>query len=140
MESLKNVLNSDENLPVDHQMQIIIGNITVPTGSGTIPITRLDNGPQNSIALKRSMLKETIGDNLCLPLSIGRAWLKLYDTVSLAKWKEITKKNLPGMNATMMVIKHRKMPKSYYKHVNDSTTMKYRKNMALTLCTEANVS
>ena len=105
MESLKNVLNSDENLPVDHQMQIIIGNITVPTGSGTIPITRLDNGPQNSIALKRSMLKETIGDNLCLPSSIGRAWLKLYDTVSLAKWKEITQKNLPGMNATMKVIK-----------------------------------
>lgn len=38
------------------------------------------------------------------------------------------------MNTTMSVIKHRVATKSIFKHVNDSSVIRYRKNMARTLC------
>lgn len=47
MENIERVLNSEENLPLNDQMQVTIGNISVPTGSGRHHITRL-SGPQNS--------------------------------------------------------------------------------------------
>jgi 16S rRNA C1402 N4-methylase RsmH len=42
------VANSEENLPLDAQMQITIGSIAIPRGSGTLAITKL-TGPQNFI-------------------------------------------------------------------------------------------
>jgi hypothetical protein len=54
--NIERVLNSEENLPLDAQMQITIGSIAIPRGSGTLAITRL-TGPQNSIAIKMSLMK-----------------------------------------------------------------------------------
>ena len=56
MDNIERVINSEENLPLDAQMQITIGSIAIPRGSGTLAITRL-TGPQNSIAIKRSLMK-----------------------------------------------------------------------------------
>jgi hypothetical protein len=47
--------SSEENLPLDAQMQITIGSIAIPRGSGTLAITKL-TGPQNFIAIKRSLM------------------------------------------------------------------------------------
>lgn len=49
LENIKRVLNSDENLTLDNQMQVTIGNIKIPQGSAATKITRL-SGPHNSIA------------------------------------------------------------------------------------------
>ncbi|VDI45068.1 Hypothetical predicted protein [Mytilus galloprovincialis] len=57
MEAVENVLNSEENLPLDTSMHVTIGNITVPRGSGRFPIIRL-KGTSNSLALKKSILQD----------------------------------------------------------------------------------
>lgn len=139
MEAVENVLNSEENLPLDTAMQVTIGKINVPSGSGTMPITRL-KGKHSSIALKRSLLRVSNDDQMCLATAIGRCYLKLCEIVPLNKWKEVTKDD-DDMNTFQKVIKHRMTTKSYYKHVSDSAVnnKSYSKAMALTMCTEANL-
>ncbi|VDI57140.1 Hypothetical predicted protein [Mytilus galloprovincialis] len=140
MDAVENVLNSDENLPLDTAMQVTIGSIAVPSGSGTIPITRL-KGTRNSIALKKSLLQVSNNDEMCMATAIGRCFLKLCEVVPLNKWREITKDDDPNMNTFQKVLKHGMTTKSYYKHVSDSAVnnKSYSKTMALTLCKEANL-
>jgi len=116
MDNIERVLNSDEKLPLDAQMQITIGSIAIPRGSGTLAITRL-TGPQNSIAIKRSLMKISNDDHMCLATAIGRCFMKLCKVVPLLEWKEISKDDDSTMNAMVKAIKHRKTTKSYYKHV-----------------------
>ncbi|CAC5421906.1 unnamed protein product [Mytilus coruscus] len=140
MEAVENVLNSEENLPLDTAMEVTIGSINVPSGSGTMPITRL-KGKYNSIALKKSLLQVSNNDQMCLATAIGRCYLKLCEIVPLNKWKEVTKDDDEDMNTCQKVIKHYMTTKSYYKHVSDSAVnnKSYSKTMALTLCKEANL-
>lgn len=142
MQAVENVLNSEENLPLDTGMEIIIGNIAVPSGSGNLRITTL-NGTHSSIALKKSMLRVSNDDRLCLATAIGRCFLKICETVPEDTWKEITKDDPRNMNTFMKVMKHRKTTKSYPKHVGESAVggknKSYSKTMALTLCKEANL-
>ena len=116
MDAVERVLNSDENLPLTEQMEVIIGNISVPSGSGRVHITRL-NGPQSSIALKRSMLRVSNEGQLCLATAIGRCFIKLCTIIHLDEWKRVTEKDHPDMNATMKTIKHRIMTQSYCTHL-----------------------
>ncbi|VDH93843.1 Hypothetical predicted protein [Mytilus galloprovincialis] len=136
MTAVENVLNSEENLPLDTGMKIVIGNIAVPKGSGSLSITRL-TGAQSSIALKRSILRVSNDDHLCLATAIGRCFLKLCEIVPGEKWKELTKRDPKYMNTFMKVMKHRATTKSYYKHVSGGKS--YSKTMGLTLCREANL-
>jgi len=140
MEAVENVLNSEENLPLDTAMQVTIGNIAIPSGSGTMQITRL-KGAHNSIALKKSLLQVSNDDQMCLATAIGRCFLKLCEIVPLNKWREITQDDDEDMNTVQKVIKHGMTTKSYYKHVSDSAVnnKSYSKTMALTLCKEANL-
>lgn len=105
MTAVENVLNSDENLPLDTGMKIVIGNIAVPKGSGSLSITRL-TGAQSSIALKRSILRVSNDDHLCLATAIGRCFLKLCEIVPGEKWKELTKRDPKYMNTFMKDMKH----------------------------------
>lgn len=134
MTAVENVLKSEKNLPLD--MKIVIGNIAVPKGSGSLSITRL-TGAQSSIALKRSILRVSNDDHLCLATAIGRCFLKLCEIVPGEKWKELTKRDPKYMNTFMKVMKHRITTKSYYKHVSGGKS--YSKTMGLTLCREANL-
>ncbi|CAC5372267.1 unnamed protein product [Mytilus coruscus] len=140
MQRIEGYLNSDENLPIDDQMTVVVGNISVPKGSGkSTPITRL-YGDNSSIALKRSLLRvENSEDHLCLPTSIGRTFVKLCPIVTLDEWRSISKEDPPSMNATMKVIKHRVMTGSYLRNIKTPSNNSYRKTMALTLCREAGV-
>lgn len=137
MSAIEHVLNSDENLPMEKDgVFVSIGNISIPAGSGSMHITRLE-GEGNSMALKRSILKESNDDHLCMASSIGRCFLKLCKVVTLSERKEMTANDDSEMNTTMRVIKHRATTKSFFKHVNDRSVPRYRKNMALTLCRAA---
>lgn len=117
MEAIESFLNSDESLPIDEQMTVVVGNISIPKGSGKrVHITRL-YGDNSSIAIKRSLYKvENSEDNLCLPTAIGRTFVKLCPIVTLDKWRSITENDHPSMNATMKVIKHRVMTGSYLRN------------------------
>ncbi|XP_052085242.1 uncharacterized protein LOC127722409 [Mytilus californianus] len=121
-------------------MHVTIGNITVPRGSGRLPITRL-KGASNSMALKRSILQVCNEDKMCLATAIGRCFLKLCKIVPLEKWRETTK-NDEDMNTCQKVIKHGMTTKSYFKNVSASAlkNTSYSKTMAITLCKEANLS
>ncbi|CAG2242131.1 unnamed protein product [Mytilus edulis] len=140
MEAVENVLNSEENLPLDTSMHVTIGNITVPRGSGRFPIIRL-KGTSNSLALKKPILQVCNEDKMCLATAIGRCFLKLCKIVPLEKWRETTK-NDEDMNTFQKVIKHGMTTKRYFKHVSASAlkNTSYSKTMAITLCKEANLS
>ena len=116
MDNIGRVLNSDENLPLDTQMQITVGSTAIPRGSGTLAILRL-TGSQNAIAINRSLMKISNYDHMCLATAIGRYFMKLCKVVPLLEWKEIG--DDPIMNAMAKAIKHRKTTKNYYKHVGD---------------------
>lgn len=108
MEAVERVLNSDEN-----SNQVVIGNIAVPSGRGTLPITRLE-GENDSRAIKRSILKKK-DDHLCLASAISRCFLRLCKIVTLTEWNEITKgDDASKTNTTMSVIKHRVATKSFF--------------------------
>ncbi|CAG2188231.1 unnamed protein product [Mytilus edulis] len=83
MEAVENVLNSEETLSLDTSMHVTIGNITVPKGSGRLPIIRL-KGASNSMALKRSILQDA-----CRNKSRNR------EAVSEGKGKSISSETKP---------------------------------------------
>lgn len=75
MDGITKVLNSNEELIVDDSLEISVGSIEIPSGSGcSLPITSLF-GPGNSLKRKRSVF-EVISDTLCLPISIGLCFLR----------------------------------------------------------------
>jgi hypothetical protein len=107
MDNIERVINSEENLPLDAQMQITIGSIAIPRGSGTLAITRL-TGPQNSIAIKRSLMKISNDNHMYLATAIGRCFMQFCKVVSLLEWKEISKDDDPTRNAMAKAIKQKK--------------------------------
>lgn len=90
MSAVENVLNSDQSLSLSESMEVVIGNISVPKGSGRVHITQL-TGPHSSIALKRSMLRVVNDDHLCLATAIGRCFVKLCKIVTFDEFKQLTK-------------------------------------------------
>jgi hypothetical protein len=107
MDNIERVINSEENLPLDAQMQITIGSIAIPRGSGTLAITRL-TGPQDSIAIKRSLMKISNDNHMYLATAIGRCFMQFCKVVSLLEWKEISKDDDPTRNAMAKAIKQKK--------------------------------
>lgn len=92
MESISKVLNSNEELVVDDSLEVNVGSISVPSGSGgnNLPITSLF-GPRNSLDKKKSIFEiESGDDHLCLPKAIGVCFLKTCKKVNAAEWKELT--------------------------------------------------
>lgn len=123
---------------VSESMGILIGNISVPKGSGRVHITQL-KGPNSSIALKPSMLRVVNDDHMCLATAIGRCFVKLCKIVTLDEFKRITKNDPPDMSATMKMVKHKVITKSYLAHLKSPSNTKHRKIMSKALCTAANV-
>lgn len=138
MTAVENVLNSDHKFSLSDQMEVLIGNISVPKGSGRVHITQL-KGPQNSIKSKPSILSVANDDHMCLATAIGRCFVKLCKITTLDEFKRITKNDQPDMSATMKMVKHRVITKSYLSHIKSPTNNKYRKIMSRALCAAANV-
>ena len=71
LDGITKVLNSNEELIVDDSLEVSVGSIEIPSGSGGdhLPITTLF-GPNNSLKRKRSIF-EVISDKLCLPIAIA---------------------------------------------------------------------
>ena len=92
MKMIEKVLNSNQHLAVNENMEITIGSIDLPKGSGgpRRRITKL-NGKNNSLQLKTSIVTIENEDKLCMARAIGVAWAKLKRCTS-EEWKEITKK------------------------------------------------
>lgn len=104
-----------------------------------MPITRL-SGTNSSIAIKRSLLRvENTNNHLCLPIAIGRTFVKLCSIVSLDEWRLLTKDDPTTFNATEKVIKHRVMTGSFIRNIKTPTKNSYRTAMALTLCRKADI-
>lgn len=111
LDGITKVLNSNEELIVDDSLEINVGSVEIPSGSGGehLPITTLF-GQNNSLKRKRSIF-EVITDRLCLPISIGLCFLKTCRKVKMMDWKKLTE---PTQSMLDNVIKYRTCPKSYY--------------------------
>lgn len=135
MDGITKVLNSNEELIVDDSLEISVGSIEIPSGSGcSLPITSLF-GPGNSLKRKRSVF-EVISDTLCLPISIG--FLKTCKKVKMTEWKTLTE-NEPEQTILDNAIKYRTCPKSYYDKLLDKSKPEKTKEMRERLCSLTNV-
>ena len=78
MGTIEKVLNSNQNLTVDESMDISIGSVDLPKGSGG-PRRRITKikGKGNSLELKKSVITIENDDNLCMARVIGVSWAKL---------------------------------------------------------------
>lgn len=139
-ERVMEVVEGYQDLPIDHDLSLIIGDISVPKGSGRVAsITRL-HGEKSSIAIKHALLRvENTNNHLCLPTAIGRMFAKLCPIMSLDEWRSITKDDPPTFNVTEKVIKHIVMTGSYIRNIKTPSNNTYRKTMVLILCQTANV-
>ena len=114
MGTIEKVLNSNQNLTVDESMDISIGSVDLPKGSGgsNIRITKI-KGKGNSLQLKTSIVTIKNDDQLCLARAIGVGWAK-YRRCTPEEWKEITKTRGKKSNL-QLVLEHHKVPESYFK-------------------------
>ena len=116
MGTIEKVLNSNQNLTVDESMDISIGSVDLPKGSGgsNLRITKI-KGKNNSLELKKSIVTIKNDDQLCLARAIGVSWAK-YRRCTPEEWKEITKTRGKKSNL-QLVLEHHKVPESYFKHL-----------------------
>ena len=114
MGTIEKVLNSNQNLTVDESMDISIGSVDLPKGSGgsNLRITKI-KGKGNSLQLKKSIVTIKNDDQLCLARAIGVSWAKLMRCTP-EQWEEITK--IRGNKTNLqLVLEHHKVPESYFK-------------------------
>ena len=92
--TIEKVLNSNQNLTVDESMDISIGTVELPKGSGSTNrrITKI-KGKNNSLDLKKKSVVLTIEnkDQLCMARAIGVSWAK-FKRCTPEEWAEITNK------------------------------------------------
>ena len=78
MGTIEKVLKSNQNLAVDERMDISIGTVELPKGSGGnhLRITKV-NRKNNSLDLKKSEVTIENKDQLCISIAIWVGWGKL---------------------------------------------------------------
>lgn len=140
MSEISKVINSNENISVDEHLLATIGSIDIPKGgslSGNkLPVTSLF-GPNSSLAKKKSVLYVENDNNLCLPISIGLCFMKTCKKVNAAAWSGLVEED----TGTMLdhVIRHRTVPKWYYRDLFKKSRRKLQTEMAKKLCERAGV-
>ena len=135
MGQIEKVLNSHQELAMNESFEITIGTIKLPKGSGRQPITSLQ-GDKNSIQIKRSLVTIDNDDQLCMARAIGVGWAKL-NQCTKEDWDDLTRSQKFKTNLEL-VLEHRKVPESYYRHVR-TKTRKEQKNLAVALSRLAGV-
>ena len=132
---IEKVLNSHQELAMNKSFEITIGTINLPKGSGRRRITSLE-GDRNSIQIKKSIVTIDNDDQLCMARAIGVGWAKL-NLCTKEEWDDLTRSQKFKTNLEL-VLEHRKVPESYYRHVR-TKTRKEQKNLAVALSRLAGV-
>ena len=135
MGQIEKVLNSHQELAMNKSFEITIGTINLPKGSGRRRITSLE-GDRNSIQIKKSIVTIDNDDQLCMARAIGVGWAKL-NLCTKEEWDDLTRSQKFKTNLEL-VLEHRKVPESYYRHVR-TKTRKEQKNLAVALSRLAGV-
>jgi hypothetical protein len=137
LETIEKVLNSHQELAVNHSFEITIGSIELPKGAGVrLPITRL-HGDNNSIDLKHSIISiDNTNDSLCMSRAIGVLWAKI-NRCSKEEWQEITRERR-GNNNLQLILEHKKVPLTHYDALLNKNR-KEQKNLAAAICKLAGV-
>ena len=116
MGTIEKVLNSNQNVSVDESLDISIGSVDLPKGSGG-PRRRFTKikGKNNSLELKTSIVTIEYGDQLCMARARGVSWAKL-KRCTKEEWSDITKNRQKKSNL-QLILEHQRVPESYYKHL-----------------------
>ena len=120
---------------MNESFEITIGKINLPNGSGRPPITSFE-GDKNSIQIKRSLVTIDNDDQLCMARAIGVGWAKL-NQCTKEEWDDLTRYQ-KSKSQLELVLEHRKVPESYYRHVR-TKTRKEQKILAVALSRLAGV-
>ena len=114
--TIEKVLNSNQNLSVDESLDISIGSVDLPKGSGG-PRRRITKikGKNNSLQLKTSIVTIENDDQLCMARAIGVNWAKL-KRCTKEEWTDISKNRQKKSNL-QLVLEHQKVPESYFKQL-----------------------
>ena len=106
MEKIENVLQSEENLPVDDSFYITVGTIEQLKGGKRTTINKV-RGENNSVHTKSSMVEIKNEDQMCMARAIGVSWVKTVQ-VSNEEWKELTK-DQEQMTRIEKVLHHKRL-------------------------------
>ena len=116
MGTIEKVLNSNQNLSVDESLDVSIGSVDLPKGSGRprMRFTKI-KGKNNLLQLKTSIVTIGYDDKLCMARAIGVSWAKL-KRCTKDEWSNITKKGQEKSNL-QHILENQRVPESYYKHL-----------------------
>ena len=135
MGNIEKVLNSRQELAVNDSFEITVGTTDLPKGGARRPITRLE-GDKNSIQIKKSLVTIENNDQLCMARAIGVGWAKLH-RCTREECNALTQQR--GIKSYLeLVLKHRKVPESYYKHLINKSKRE-QKDLAVAICRLAGV-
>ena len=135
METVENVLTSNEELTMSAGFDIDIGTIELPKGGSRRRIISL-HGNHNSLMRKSSIGYIENQDNLCLARSIAYSWAKLH-TVTQQEWLQLTENS--RLSVVEHILLHQKVPEGYYRNMQNRNRNEQRK-LAEVLCRLAGVS
>lgn len=118
LESLVNVLNSNEDIPFDSTCHINIGAIKYPRGGRGEKKAYIDE----AISIKKSIVQIKNSDNLCLVRAVLVAFSSACKT-SIDEYRKI-KDAHPTLSPADILIQFEKCPPWYWKHIRDNTQKK----------------
>lgn len=122
LESLVNVLNSNEDIPFDSTCHINIGAIKYPRGGRGEKKAYIDE----AISIKKSIVQIKNSDNLCLVRAVLVAFSSACKT-SIDEYRKI-KDAHPTLSPADILIQFEKCPPWYWKHIRDYTKKKTRQS------------
>ncbi|XP_053381794.1 uncharacterized protein LOC128549269 [Mercenaria mercenaria] len=138
METVENVLSSNENVPMDSDFNISVGTIEVPKGAGKRKHVTDIQSTNNSLMKKHSIgYINNPNDKLCLQRSIAYAWAKI-NQVDRREWHELTSET-PDDTILVNILRHKKVPSHYYSNIK-AHNRKEQLHLAVALSNLAGVS
>jgi hypothetical protein len=136
MDTVQNVLNSNEDLPLDQSFRVTVGTVNLPKGGHRLRITQL-HGADNSIHRKNSMVEIVNDDQMCMARAIGVCWAKA-NTVTTEEWRTLVGDR--GSRSTReLILLHRKVPQWFYITLRMKSRNEQR-DFATALCKLAGVA
>ena len=114
MGNIEKVLNSRQELAVNDSFEITVGTIDLPKGGARRLITSFQRD-RNSIQIKKSLVTIENDDQLCMARALGVGWAKVHRCTS-EEWNALTQYQ-KSKSTLELVLKHRKVPESYYKNL-----------------------
>lgn len=137
MEYIQNVLNSHENLPLDHSFSLDVGTMELPRGGRRMKIIRVE-GTDNSLMRKRSIIEIVNRDNTCLARAIAMGFAKA-NLVTPTEWKEAIRGDERPREEVIIDLK--KCSASHFSEMTRKTLRgenEHLKRLALAMCRRVN--